>query len=98
MYQFDLLLKILFRAMFDNKDVVFKGKKFPLTKKNGLRRYDIGNLLFIEQDLKKKTEWAKRARKGIKIMWVIDIKYNRYLARVENENIIRLQSPSNNEK
>jgi len=84
--------------MFGGKDVVYKGKKFPLGKLKGLRRYDVGNLLFIEQNPRKTTEWAERARKGAKIMWVIDTKFNRYLARVEDGKITRLRAPSGGER
>jgi len=83
--------------MFDGKDVKYKGKNFPLKTIKGLKRYDVGNLLFIEQTKKSNTEWAKRALKGSKIMWIIDIKFDRYLVRVEDSKITRLNVSSNNE-
>jgi len=92
------IIKTFFNALFSGKDVIFKGQKFPLRKIRGLKRFDVGNLLFIEQNPKKKTEWATRARKGAKIMWIIDTKFNRYLVRVEDGKIINLRGPSNGEK
>lgn len=88
----NLLITLFFKNMFGNKDVEYQGKKFPLSKVNGLRRYDVGNLLFIEQNPKKETEWALRARKGAKILWVIDTKWNKYLVRVEDGKITRLKN------
>jgi len=87
-----------FKAMFAGKDVFYTGVKFPLRTVGGLKRFDIGNLLFIEQNPKKGTEWAARVRKGAKIMWIIDTKWNRYLVRVENGKIIDLRGPSSGEK
>ena len=98
MQKSDLILKLFFKSMFAGKDVKYKGKIFKLRRLNGLRRYDVGNLLFIEQNPKKETEWAKRAREGSKIMWCIDTKFNRYLARIENGNITRLRTVSNGER
>ena len=84
--------------MFGNKDIEYKGKKFPLRTIGGLRRYDVGNLLIIEQNPQKNTSWAKLARKGHKILWIIDTKFNRYLVRVEDGKITRLKGPSQGEK
>lgn len=92
------LIKTFFKALFTGKDVYFKGKKFPLRKIDGLKRFDVGNLLLIEQNPKKETEWAARARKGARIMWIIDTKFNRYLVRVEDGKITNLRGPSNGEK
>lgn len=92
------LILAFFKAMFANKDVSYRGKVFPLKKIEGLRRFDVNNLLFIEQNPRKKTEWAKMAREGRKLMWIIDTKWNRYLIRVEDSNIIDLRGPSNGEK
>ncbi len=88
----DLIITLFFKNMFENKDVVYQGKTFLLRKTDGLRRYDVGNLLFIEQNPKKESEWAVRARKGAKILWVIDTKWNKYLVRVEDGKIIRLKN------
>ena len=92
------IIKTFFNALFSGKDVIFKGQKFPLRKIGDLRRYDVGNLLLIEQNPKKKTEWAARARKGAKIMWIIDTKFNRYLVRIEDGKIIDLRGPSSGER
>lgn len=92
MQNFNLIITLFYKNMFGGKDVVYKGKKFPLRKVAGLRRYDVGNLLFIEQNPKKTTEWAARARKGAKILWVIDTKWNKYLVRVENGKITKLKN------
>ena len=54
------LILIFYKAMFAGKDVYYKGVKFPLKLTKGLKRYDIHNLLFIEQNSKAKSEyfWA----------------------------------------
>jgi len=88
----NFLITLFFKNMFGGKDVIYKGKKFPLSRAGGLRRYDVGNLLFIEQYPKKETESAARARKGARIMWIIDTKWNKYLVRVEDGKITRLRN------
>ncbi len=97
MGSFKPIILTFYKAMFADRDVNFRGVKFPLKKVNGLRRFDVGNLLFIEQNPRKKTQWARMARKGMKIMWVIDIKFNRYLHRVEDGVIKKLTGPSKGE-
>ena len=77
--------------MFGNKPAVIGGKSFALKKVEGLRRYDVGNILFIEQNSKKATPWGYLAREGHKIMWVIDKKWNDYIARVDNGKITNLK-------
>lgn len=91
-------IKTFYKALFADTDVFYKGTKFPLRKISGLRRFDIGNLLIIEQNPRKKTKWASMARKGHKILWIIDTRWNRYLIRVEDGKIIDLKGPSNGEK
>jgi len=86
------LILIFYKAMFAGKDVYYKKVKIPLRKIGGLKRYDINNLLFIEQDPHKKTEWGKRAKKGAKICWIIDTKWNKYLYRIEDGKITKLRT------
>lgn len=92
------LIKTFYKALFAEKDVTFKGQVFPLRIVDGLRRFDVGHMLFIEQNPSKKTEWAARTRKGAKIMWIIDTKFNKYLVRVEDGKIIYLKGPSLGER
>jgi len=91
------LISAFYTAMFANKDVRYKGAKFALKTVKGLKRYDINNLLFIEQNPNSGTVWANRAKKGAKIMWIIDVKFNRYLYRMEGKKVTKLTTSSNGE-
>ena len=85
------LILNFYNKLFAGEPAIYKGKKIPLKKVKGLRRYDVGNILFIEQNPKAKTVWAKEAQKGKKIMWIVDTKWNKYLYRVVNGKIIKLK-------
>jgi len=57
--------------------------RYNLGKIRGLKSIRFRDYLFIEQNPNKiNSEWAKKARKGMKIMWVIDLKKDKYIARV----------------
>lgn len=95
----EFILK-LYLLLFDPNRKVFVSKDFGLIRKNhfkirGLNKFlkfiKFGNFLFIEQNPYKMTTFAKRALKGEKIAWLIDLKNNLYLARVENGKIIHLK-------
>lgn len=87
---FGTIIAEFYTSMFKNRDAVIKGKKFPLKKAKGLRQFRVGNLLFIEQNPRKKSEWAEKARKGAKILWVIDTRKNRYLYRIVDGKLTKL--------
>lgn len=87
------IISEFYKAIFANRDALIGGKKFPLRKIKGLKQYKVGNLLFIEQNPKKATKWAAMARKGAKIMWVIDQKTNKYLYQIINGRLLRLTKP-----
>jgi len=70
-------------------NAIFEGKKtveidevdYPIKKfSSGIKYVDLFGYRFIEQNRKKKSEWAKKAREGHKIMWII--KGRRYMARI----------------
>lgn len=67
----------MFKKLFakDNTEV----KRF---KTNKLKYLEQGDLRFIEQNPDKPSTYAKMAREGHQVMWVINYKTNKYLARV----------------
>ena len=72
----------IFKAIFEGKksveidDIKYAIKKFS----SGIKYVDIFGYRFIEQNRRKKSEWAKKAREGHKIIWII--KGRRYLAQI----------------
>jgi len=70
-------------------NAIFEGKKsveiddidYPIKKfSSGIKYVDLFGYRFIEQNRNKKSEWAKKAREGHKIMWII--KGRRYMAQI----------------
>ncbi|MHA1273157.1 MAG: hypothetical protein ACTSQS_06935 [Promethearchaeota archaeon] len=72
----------IYKAIFEGKKHVnIDGIEYPIKKfSSGIRYLDIFGYRFIEQNRNKKSEWAKKAREGHEIMWVI--KGRRYVARI----------------
>ena len=81
----------IYRAIFDDESSVeledgeHKIKKFS----SGIRYVDIGDLRFIEQNVRKNSQWGKKAREGHKIMWII--KGRTYLVRIFDGEYIELR-------
>ena len=78
------------KSLFGGRPVQFRGKRIPLKYSGGLRNFRIGSLLFIEQNPRKKTKWAKMVDKGYEIAWLIDTANNKYLYQVVNGKVLRL--------
>ena len=76
----------IYNAIFEGKknveidDVEYTIKKFS----SGIKYVDLFGYRFIEQNRRKKSEWAKKAREGHKIMWII--KGRRYIAQIMDNN------------
>ena len=72
----------IFNAIFDgSKSVEIDDIEYPIKKfSSGIKYVDIFGYRFIEQNRQKKSEWAKKAREGHKIMWII--KGRRYLVQI----------------
>ena len=76
----------IFNAIFEgNKKVEIDEVEYPIKKfSSGLKYIDIYGFRYIEQNCRKKSEWAKKAREGHKIMWII--KGRRYIAQIMDDN------------
>jgi len=66
----------IFTKLFSNDESV---KRF---KKSNLRFIEQEPHRFVEQNPDKPSSYAKLARTGHKIMWVINYKTNKYIAKV----------------
>ena len=74
-----------YEALFSTQEsVVIDGAEYPLERSPGakLRFYRIEGYSFLEQNPKKSSHWAKLARQGSLIMWVM--KGRRYLGQVKD--------------
>ena len=72
----------IYNAIFrGEKRVELEGIEYPIEKfSSGIKYVDLFGYRFIEQNKNKKSEWAKKAREGHKIMWVI--KGRQYIAQI----------------
>jgi len=74
-----------FKAIFEGGGTVeVDGVLYPVeeTSKSKLRRVSIEGYGFVEQNPEKASRWARMAREGHSIMWIM--KGRRYVARVED--------------
>ncbi len=74
-----------FKAIFEEGTVMeVDGILYPVeeTSQSKLRRVSIEGYSFIEQNPEKASRWARMAREGHSIMWVL--KGKRFVARVED--------------
>ncbi len=84
----------IYNAMFQGeKDVEIDEIQYPIKKfSSGIKYVDLFGYRFIEQNYRKKSEWAKKAREGHKIMWII--KGRRYLVQILDGEYIELKKKS----
>ncbi|MFX0187281.1 MAG: hypothetical protein ACFE8A_06045 [Candidatus Hodarchaeota archaeon] len=77
----ELILKA-YKAIFEGKkSVSINDVEYPLKKfSSGLRYIDLLGYRFIEQNPKKQSQWAKKAREGHKIIW--GFKGRQYIAQL----------------
>jgi hypothetical protein len=83
--------KAVATAMFaGQKSVDIDGVAYPIDilKSSRLKAVTIGPYQCIEQNPKKASQWAQKAREGHKIMWVF--KGRRYIARVMDGQFLLL--------
>jgi len=72
----------IFNAIFEGKkNVEIDEVEYPIKKfSSDIKYLDLFGYRYIEQNLRKKSEWGKKAREGHKIMWII--KGRRYVGRI----------------
>lgn len=80
-----------YHKMFSGKPARYRGLVIPLKVRHGLKQFQVRSLLFIEQNKKKATKWAKMAMKNHNIMWVISLPDNKYLYQVVDGRINTLK-------
>ena len=82
----------VYEAIFSNRtSVEIDGEVYPIekTSKNKVRLIRHDNLTYIEQNPNKSSHWAKEARSGHKILWVM--RNRRYLFRIMDGNFLDLR-------
>ncbi|TFG04037.1 hypothetical protein EU538_12915 [Candidatus Thorarchaeota archaeon] len=83
--------RIAYDAIFGDEDEVeVNGEVYPMqrTSRKELRKFSIEGLTFVEQNPKKDSAWAQKAREGHQIMWVLDGR--KYFVRIMDGNYLRL--------
>ena len=74
-----------YEAIFSNQEsILIDGVEYHLerTPRANLRVFDVEGYSFLEQNPRKSSHWAKMARQGSLIMWVM--KGRRYLGQVKD--------------
>ena len=81
----------IYNAIFNGKkNVEIDDIEYPIKKfSSGIKYIDLFGYRFIEQNRNKKSEWAKKAREGHKIMWII--KGRIYIARIMDKEYQELK-------
>lgn len=82
----EISLKIHDAIFSGDESVDINGEKYAIkrTSKKKLKKVEFGDYLFIEQNPEKDSHWAKKARNGAEILWVM--KDFDYYARVYKGN------------
>jgi hypothetical protein len=82
----------IYDAIFDGLDVVdIRGKMIPIdqTSRSKVRLVKHEGYTYIEQNPHKDSRWAKLAKEGHQIMWVMQGR--RYLAQIKDGKFLNLK-------
>jgi len=82
----------IFDAIFsDADDVEIEGVHYPIdvTARAKVRAVSIDPYFFVEQNPRKSSQWADKARQGHQIIWVMEGR--KYLARVMDRKFLDLR-------
>ena len=84
-----------FAVMFMNTRILYKGKLLsssiiPNIKGKLLRAIEVGDYLYISQELFENTHWAKLARSGHKILWVVNRPTGKVVGKVVNGKVTKI--------
>ena len=83
-------LKIYETLFSVDESIEIEGEEhFVDATRTGLRCIRIAGYLFVEQNPDKDSQWAKKAREGHQIMWVM--KGRQYVARVMDGKFLSLR-------
>ena len=76
------------KQLFNSQSITIKEKSYKLqkTKSSGLRNVTIEDVMFMEQNQRKKSKWAQMAKNGAKIIWIF--KNNSYIGRIVDGNVV----------
>lgn len=86
------IARIIYEAIFnDESSVEIDGETYQIekTSKSKVRLLEYEGLTYIEQNPHKSSQWAKEAREGHKILWVMQGR--RYLFRIRDGSFLDLR-------
>ena len=86
------IARIVYDAIFQGRPTVeIDGEVYSVkrTSKSKVRFIEHDGLTFMEQNPLKSSTWAKEAREGHQIMWVM--RERQYLARIRDGNFLDLK-------
>lgn len=77
---------LIYRAIFHNEQFLWKGQftSKTQTSKQKLRKVQIGDWLYLEQNKFKDSENGRLAKKGHKIIWIIHQPTNTWVGKIIN--------------
>lgn len=87
----------IYHTIFNGVRFVYKGKELRpvmVHTNNGtrLKKVQVGEFIYIEQNPGKLSEWGELARNGKKILWIIHQPTGVYVGRIVEGNIVQLQT------
>jgi hypothetical protein len=90
------LPKEVFNLFFNKHAISYKGKplkfRFVLLRngKGRVKKLEVGDFTYLEQNPYSSSRWASLARDGKKIMWIIHTPTKNYIGRVVDGQVTKL--------
>lgn len=89
--QYPLLQKIYSAVCGDGKNFTYDGKTIKVGKfvNKNLFYVEMDGLRYVQQNPNSQSAYALRARRGVKIMWIIRLSDDVFMGRVENDTVFK---------
>ena len=76
------------RQLFSSNSIIINGNSYKVrkTSSSSLRNVTIEEIMFMEQNQRKKSKWAQMAKEGHEIIWIF--KDYSYIGRIIDGNVV----------
>ena len=86
--QLNKVAKEVASQLFKSNSVTLDDENYPVKKTSSsrLRNVSIEDIMFMEQNQRKKSKWAQMAKEGHEIIWIF--KNNSYIGRIVDGDVV----------
>lgn len=84
---------LIWKLFFAGERIIYKGQelKFHRVLNGEIKKIQVGDYIYLEQNPKKGSRFGQMARQGAKILWIIHAPTNQWVKRVIDQKVKELE-------